>query len=65
MTFRYTYLGDRFTDDRWRGQPCDPVRRTDGKCIVGRSNGLVRFPCGTEVIVNRRMLRLNDKRTSL
>lgn len=21
---RYTYLGDRMTDPRWIGQPCDP-----------------------------------------
>jgi hypothetical protein len=26
LTQRYIYLGDRMTAERWRGQPCDPVR---------------------------------------
>jgi hypothetical protein len=55
---RYVYLGDRMTSSRWRGQPCDPVRRADGRCLVDRSRQLVEFADGTRVVVNRRMLRL-------
>ena len=40
---RYTYLGDRWTDPRLREAPCDPVRRDDGRCIVGGSKQLVAF----------------------
>lgn len=57
---RYVYLGDDLTDPRWAGQPCDPVQRADGKCIVGRSprNQLVRFADGSLVVVRARLLRL-------
>lgn len=57
---RYTYLGDKLTDPRWVGQPCDPVLRADGKCIVGRRprNQLVRFADGSLVVVLARRLRL-------
>jgi len=55
---RYRYLGDRWTDPRLRGQACDPVRRPDGRCIVGRSKQLVRFGDGRARVVNRRRLRL-------
>ena len=61
MGHRYTYLGDRLTDPRWAGQPCNPIRRPDGKCIVGQRprNQLVRFSDGSEVVVLARRLRLN------
>lgn len=39
------------------GQLCDPVRRPDGKCIVGPRHQWVRFADGTEAIVIRRALR--------
>ena len=57
---RYIYLGDKLTDPNLIGQPCDPVRRTDGKCIVGRKprNQLVRFPDGTTAVVLARRLRV-------
>jgi hypothetical protein len=55
---RYVYLGDRFTADDWRGQPCDPVRDERGKCIVHRSRALAEFSGGRLVVVNRRRLRL-------
>lgn len=60
---RYVYLGDKMTDSRWTGQPCDPVRRLDGKVIVGRKprNQLVRFEDGSLVVVLGRRLRLTDK----
>lgn len=63
---RYHYLGDKLTDERWRGQPCDPVRRPDGKCVCSSKRGtaLVRFGCGTRVVVLRRRLRLVGKVTA-
>lgn len=54
---RYRYLGDRLTDQRLRDQPCDPVRRADGRCVVGRSKQLVVFADGTRTVVLRRRLR--------
>lgn len=60
---RYVYLGDALTDPRLVGQPCDPVRRPDGKCLVGRSprNQLVRFADGELVVVRARLLRVVDR----
>lgn len=43
MMHRYVYLGDRLTDPRLVGQPCDPVFRTTGKrevCVVGSGKGV-------------------------
>lgn len=64
---RYVYLGDRMTDPRLVGQPCDPVSRTTGKrevCVVGSGKGtprnqLVKFSTGELVVVLGRRLRLN------
>ena len=55
---RYVYLGDRLTAPSLRGAPCDPVRRPDGKVVVGRGKALVRFADGRAVVVLRRRLRL-------
>lgn len=55
---RYVYLGDKLTDDRFRNQPCDPIRRADGRCVVGKGKALVRFQSGEWVVVLRRRLRL-------
>lgn len=57
---RYIYLGDRLTDPTLVQQPCDPVRRADGRCVVGRSKQLVRFGDGRLVAVLRRRLRLTE-----
>jgi hypothetical protein len=54
---RYVYLGDAHTAPELHGQPCDPVRRADGKCIVGGSKQLVVFEGGLEHVVMRRRLR--------
>ena len=59
---RYVYLGDRLTAAALKGQPCDPVRRADGKCIVGRGAQLVRFADGSERVVVRRRLRVQPAR---
>ena len=58
---RYVYLGDKLTRSELRGQPCDPVRRPDGRCIVGQGKALVRFEDGTLAIVLRRRLRLRKE----
>lgn len=55
---RYVYLGDRLTDHDLKGRACDPVRRDDGKCIVGRSKQLVEFEDGRRAVVVRRRLRV-------
>lgn len=47
---RYVYRGDRLTDRALVGRVCGPVRRADGRCIVGRSQQLVRFLDGTEAV---------------
>lgn len=60
MTPRYLYLGTVATAPALKGAPCDPVRRPDGKCVVGRGNQLVRFADGTERVVVRRRLRLRQ-----
>ena len=58
---RYVYLGDRLTCPTLKGQPCDPVRRADGKCVVGRGSQLVRFADGVQRIVIRRRLRVVER----
>jgi hypothetical protein len=57
---RYVYLGDRLTDPALRHQPCEPVRRADGRCIVSTrmAVALVRFADGVERVVARRRLRV-------
>lgn len=60
---RYVYLGDRLTDPKLVNQPCDPIRRADGRVIVGcrPRNQLVRFEDGTEAVVLARRLRLVER----
>lgn len=54
----YIYLGDRHTDPALKKQPCNAVRREDGKCIRGKnSNMLVQFQDGTKHVVVGRLLR--------
>jgi hypothetical protein len=55
---RYVYLGDRWTDPALKNQPCEPVRRADGKCIRGRGSQLVRFADGLARVVIARRLRV-------
>jgi hypothetical protein len=54
----YTYRGSLGTDERYKGQRCEAIRRPrDGKCIRGRNgNMLVRFG-DTPVVVDARQLR--------
>lgn len=54
----YKYIGDRFTDPKYRNRLCNAVRRQDGKCIRGRNgNMLVRFESGEVVNLIGRLLR--------
>ena len=54
----YTYLGDRATDIRLKGQPCNAVHGPGGKCIRGRNaNMLVQFASGERHVVCARRLR--------
>jgi hypothetical protein len=63
---RYTYRGDRFTDPALKGQPCDPVRRPDGRCVTGGrlATMLVQFSGGRLVVVLRRQLRIMDRQNN-
>lgn len=58
---RYTYIGNKLTDLALVGMQCDPVRRSDGKCIVGlkMATALVVDASGQRHVVLRRRLRLN------
>ena len=56
----YLYRGDRYTDDKYKLQPCLPVLSNTGKCIRGRnSNMLVSFASGTVVVLARQLRRLD------
>lgn len=62
MMREYTYLGDRLTDSRFKGQQCSAVRRLNGKCIRGKNGSmLVRFASGETAVVIGRLLRKIDK----
>lgn len=57
---RYTYLADRHTADALKGMQCDPVRRSDGKCVRGRNGSmLVQDSAGGRYVVIGRRLRVN------
>lgn len=60
---RYVYLGDAMTDPALVNQPCDPVRRADGKCILSTrmATALVVFADGVERVVKRRRLRVVER----
>jgi len=56
---RYTYKGDRLTDDSLKGMQCDPVRRDDGKCIRSRLSTMLVTDGQRRYIVLARQLRKN------
>lgn len=60
IRFRYVYLGDAMTDPALVNQPCDPVRREDGKCVVSTrfATAFVVFADGARRVVKRRRLRV-------
>jgi hypothetical protein len=56
----YLYRGDRYTDDKYKMQPCLPVLSNTGKCIRGRNgNMLVSFASGTVVVLARQLRRID------
>lgn len=58
---RYSYLGDKLTDEKLIGAQFDPVRDSRGKCIISRkmATALVQDEYGKRYVVLRRRLRLN------
>ena len=63
---RYAYLGDRLSAPTLKGAKCDPVRRLDGKCVVGRGAQLVTFAGETapRVVIRRRLRVTIENRTT-
>lgn len=56
----YLYRGDRYTDSRYRLQPCYPILSNTGKCMRGKNgNMLVSFQSGTVIILARQLRRLD------
>ena len=56
----YLYRGDRYTDEKYKMQPCLPVLSNTGKCIRGKNgNMLVSFQSGTVVVLARQLRRLD------
>jgi hypothetical protein len=64
MTYRYLYLGDALTMPALVGRMCNPLLRTDGRCILSNrmATALVLFAGETRPrVVVRRRLRLVSK----
>ena len=56
----YLYRGDRYTDDKYKLQPCLPVLSNEGKCIRGKNgNMLVSFQSGSCNVLARQLRRLD------
>ena len=56
----YIYRGDRYTDVKYKMQPCQPVLTSTKKCIRGKNgNMLVSFQSGTVVVLARQLRRLD------
>jgi len=60
LGYFYIYRGDRYTDVKYKMQPCQPVLTSTGKCIRGKNgNMLVSFQSGTVVVLARQLRRLD------
>jgi len=57
----YKYLGDRLTSIELKGQQCEAVRRSDGKCIRGRNGTMLVSFNGIQHTVIARLLRKTIK----
>lgn len=58
--FIYLYRGDRYTDEKYKLQPCSPVLSSAGKCIRGKNgNMLVSFQSGSCILLARQLRRLD------
>jgi len=53
----YIYLGDRFTDPKYKGAQCSAVRWANGKCIRGKNGSMLVSFEGIRVNVIGRLLR--------
>lgn len=53
----YYYIGDRFTDAKFKGAECNAVRRENGKCIRGKNGSMLVEFDGVRVNVIGRLLR--------
>jgi hypothetical protein len=53
----YIYIGNNFTDARYRFAICGALRRSDGKCIRGRNGNMLVSFGGKPVFVVARLLR--------
>jgi hypothetical protein len=58
----YTYRGDRFTSEFFKGRGCNAVRRPDGKCIRGKNGSMLVDFDGLQVVVLARQLRKTNKK---
>lgn len=64
--YRYTYYNKLYAAfGSKHGILCNPVRRDDGKCVVGRGSQLVDFEDGERAVVIRRCLRVNKKQLEM
>jgi hypothetical protein len=57
MQQEYIYLGDRLTDQQYKGKPCSAIRQENGKCIRGRNGSMLVEFYGVPVVVIGRLLR--------
>jgi hypothetical protein len=56
----YLYRGDRYTDNKYKLQPCSPVLSNTGKCIRGKNgNMLVSFQSVSCIVLARQLRRLD------
>jgi hypothetical protein len=53
----YIYLGDRLTDEKYKGKECSAVRDNRGKCIRGRNGTMLVSFNEEKCIVIGRLLR--------
>jgi hypothetical protein len=58
----YIYLGDKLTDPVFKNQPCDAIRKANGKCIRSKmSTMLVSFGGIIHNVLARRLRKLINK----
>jgi hypothetical protein len=57
----YRYLGDKYTDQKYKGSICSAVRRKDGKCIRGKNGSmLVQFEEVKVVVIGRLLRKIKE-----
>ena len=57
----YKYLGDRNTNQEYKGLSCYAVKNKSGKCIRGRNGNMLVNINGKNTVVVARLLRKTDK----